>query len=158
MKKIISSIAIILCLSCSGGDDSNKDSCSTEIPIDLQRDINDANINLFSELEPQPLEPVPTPQPYLSKPSGSVVAESKSDYDVVVCKEIVEAEKNRIENQIRDACNIKYQTQAEWCTSQVIKYAQGIDPDTGTPIPDMDKQRAIAEGRPLWILESIKTR
>ena len=161
-------LALAFTFSCSGGDDSSKDSCSAEIPFDLQRDINAAEDNAFSVPEPPPPvppapvapqpQPEPPPPPYsLSKPSSSIVAESESaEDDVVVCKEIVEAEKNRIEKRIRDNC-AKY-PDTSWCTSQVIKYVSGIDLETGKPIEGMDKNRAIVEGRPLWILKSIKTR
>ncbi|MDR2594455.1 MAG: hypothetical protein LBC87_06780 [Fibromonadaceae bacterium] len=136
-------IALAFTFSCSGGEDSSKDSCSEEIPSDLERDINEANMNLFASVQ------------YLSKPSGSVVAESGGN--VVVCKEIVEAEISRIKQQIRDTCNEYPGQQAARCADSVIKYASGKDPNTGTPIPDMDKEKAIREGRPIWILESIKT-
>ena len=62
----------------------------------------------------------------------------------------------RIKDVIRDSCSVKYPNTPEkpnntsWCTSSVINWASGKNPD-GTPV-EMDDSKAITEGRPLWIL------
>jgi len=60
-------------------------------------------------------------------------------------------EKNRIEKQIDSVCTAKYPSNSSWCTLQVIKYASGRD-ENNRPIDGMDPDKAVKEGRPLWIV------
>jgi len=64
------------------------------------------------------------------------------------------AKQNEIIEQIKSNCDVyaaSHPGEYGWCTEQVIKFAEGKDPN-GKPIEGMDDIMAVNDGRPLYIL------